>query len=517
MKGLNVIVGTGSREQRGIADGPGWINPTAETGGIARYWEAIRGSWWLIVLTVIGCVGASLLILSRSDKVYESSSYLVVSPISDRDGVYNGLSILRESTDPARNLETLSRAITTPVVAQQVKAKIKVDGTARSLLEGIEAVPVAGSDLVEIHAKASSPLLARRLANAFAQATIEYRTARLHDEADKIIAGLKPLVRRSDSAPTTRQLTPREESQQVVAARLAQLQALRANPDPTVRLDTPAALQRTPVSPKPLLSIIVSSIAGLLIGVGGVLGLQLVDPRVRSERQLRELYRLPILARVPKLRRRFGISSRAAASAMDSYQSLRVALMGAGRGLGGVRTVFLTGASRRDGKTTTAVGLARALAQTGQRTTLVEADARNPSVGSAMGVSSETGLMGVASASTPVSEALIQPAGESTNLNVLLAEHRGEWLRDVLAPATADRLLTELDEVSDWIVFDSAPLGQVLDALPLAILSSQLLLVVRLGKSQLSELKRLAETLDQHGIRPTGFVVIGGSHTSYPG
>jgi Mrp family chromosome partitioning ATPase len=81
----------------------------------------------------------------------------------------------------------------------------------------------------------------------------------------------------------------------------------------------------------------------------------------------------------------------------------------------------------------------------------------------------------------------------------------------------ADRLLNELDAVSDWIVFDSAPLGQVLDALPLAILSSQVLLVVRLGKSQLSELKRLAETLDQHGIRPTGFVVIGGSQTSYPG
>jgi tyrosine-protein kinase len=517
MKGLNVIVGTDPREQRGLMDEPDWINPTAQTGGIVRYWEAIRGSWWLIVATVLGCVGASLFILSRAEKVYESSAYLVVSPVSDRDGSYNGLSILRESTDPARNLETLSRAITTPVVAQKVKAKINVDGTARSLLDAIEAVPVAGSDLVEVHATASSPSLARRLANAFAQATIEYRTARVHREADKIIAGLRPLVRRRGPIPPTRQLTPQEQSQQVVAQRLAQVQALRAGPDPTVRLDTPAELERTPISPKPLLSVIVSSVAGLLIGVGGVFGLQLVDPRVRSERQLRELYRLPILGRVPKLRRRFGVSSRAATSAMDSYQSLRVALMGAGRGLGGGRSVFLTGPSRRDGKTTTAVGLARAFAQTGQRTTLVEADARHPSVGTAMGVSSTVGLMGVTSASTPMSEALVHPVGESPNLNVLLAEHRGEWLRDVLVPATANRLLAELNDVSDWIVFDSAPLGQALDALPLAILSSQLLLVVRLGKSQLSELTRLAETLDQHGIRPTGFVVIGGSPTSYPG
>jgi len=114
-----------------------------------------------------------------------------------------------------------------------------------------------------------------------------------------------------------------------------------------------------------------------------------------------------------------------------------------------------------------------------------------------------------------MSEALVHPEGEVESLNVLLVEQAGGWLPDVLIPTTADRLLTELDETSDWIIIDSPPLGRVIDALPLAILADQLLLVVRLGKSQVSELKRLTDTLDQYSIRPTGFVLIGAQQRGY--
>jgi receptor protein-tyrosine kinase len=492
---MSLSVSTESREQRGSAEGPSWINPTAEAGGISQYLEAIRGAWWLIVATVIGCVGANLVILAVSDKVYEATAYVVVSPVADRDGTLAGLSLLRETNDPARNLETLARVIITPAVADRVKAKVNVAESARSLRNGVKAVPVAQSDLVAIRAQGASPEFAQQLANAFAEATIDYRTTQLHRQVDQLVAGLKPLVGGGAG-------NPQGDNQQLLADRLAQLEALGAGPDPTVRLETRAELPRDPIAPKPVLSSLVALVAGLLIGVGGVFGLQLIDPRIRSERQLRELYRLPILARVPKLK------GRASGRMQDSYQALRAALMGAGSALGPGRTVLLTGPSGRDGKTTTAVGLARALAESGQRTTLVEADARRPSIGNVMGVSPNTGLHGVLMSPALLPAALVAPEDESSNLKVLLAEDSGDWLSDVLTPATADRLLTDLEGVSDWVVIDSPPLGQVVDALALAILAGQLLLVVRLGKSQLGELRQLAETLSQYGIRPTGFVVI---------
>jgi len=508
MKGhtLNVNLGTDPRQELGSAAGPGWINPTAEAGGISQYVEAIRSGWWLVLATVLACVGANLLILSRSDKIYEATSYVVVSPVSDREGTLAGLSLFRESNDPARNLETLAKIIKTPAVAIKVKALTKVADTPRQLLSDISVTPVAQSDLLSITAKNSSPRLAQQLATAFVEATIQNRTTQLHAQVDRLIAGLKPLLRGNDPASAG------------VATRLAQLQALRIGPDPTVRLETPAELPHDPTSPKPVLSTVVSLIAGLLTGLGAVFGMQLIDPRVRSERQLRELYRLPILARVPKLRGPFG---RTRTSAMDgaqnSYQALRVGLISIGKDLEPGRSVMLTGPSMRDGKTTTAIGLARAIAQTGQRTTLVEADVRRPSVGSAMGASSTSGLFDVVSGSTPVVDALTHPLNEPDSLKVLLVEKSGDWLPDALVAATADRLLTELEETSDWIVIDSAPLGRVIDTLPLAMLACQLLLVVRLGKSRISELTRLTDLLAQYGIRPTGFVVIGEPPQQYYG
>lgn len=513
-KDVSVNLGTDPRQGRelGRAD-EAWINPTAEAGGIFQYIEAIRAGWWLIIAAVLACVGANLLILSRSEKTYEATAFVVISPVSDRDGSFAGLSILRESSDPSRNLETLAKVIKTPVVATRVKALTKAADGPRELLEHVEVVPVAQSDLLSITATSSSPRFAQRLANAFAEATVEHRTTQLHAQVNRLISGLRPLVRRQRG----RLADPAEDSQRVVAERLAQLEALRVGPDPTVRLETPAELPRVASSPKPALSIAVSLIAGLLTGMATVFGMQLIDPRVRSERQLRELYRLPVLARVPKLRGRFGVPGRSDAAARNSYQTLRVALIGMGADAGPGRSVMLTGPSRRDGKTTTAIGLARALAQTGQRTTLVEADARRPSIGKAMRAAWNSGLLGVMRGSTPVSEALVHPDGEPEGLNVLLVEQAGDWLPDILVPATADRLLTELDRLADWIVIDSPPLGRVIDTLPLAILANQLLLVVRVGKSQLSELKRLTEMLAQYGIRPTGFVVVGARQSGYYG
>jgi Mrp family chromosome partitioning ATPase len=51
----------------------------------------------------------------------------------------------------------------------------------------------------------------------------------------------------------------------------------------------------------------------------------------------------------------------------------------------------------------------------------------------------------------------------------------------------------------------------VIDAMPLARRADDVVLVVRLGSSKLAQLARLGDLLDQNGIRPAGFVVVGGA------
>jgi Mrp family chromosome partitioning ATPase len=68
--------------------------------------------------------------------------------------------------------------------------------------------------------------------------------------------------------------------------------------------------------------------------------------------------------------------------------------------------------------------------------------------------------------------------------------------------------------MADFVVIDSPPLAEVVDALPLVQMTDDVVIVARLGRTHLNRLNRLGEILAQHGIRPAGFALVGVSPTS---
>jgi Mrp family chromosome partitioning ATPase len=63
--------------------------------------------------------------------------------------------------------------------------------------------------------------------------------------------------------------------------------------------------------------------------------------------------------------------------------------------------------------------------------------------------------------------------------------------------------------LADFVIVDSPPLTDVVDALPLARNVDDVLIVVRPGTTRLSKLTQLGELLAENGIRPMGFAVVG--------
>jgi Mrp family chromosome partitioning ATPase len=59
------------------------------------------------------------------------------------------------------------------------------------------------------------------------------------------------------------------------------------------------------------------------------------------------------------------------------------------------------------------------------------------------------------------------------------------------------------------VIVDSPPLAEVIDALPLAQQVDEVLVVVRLGRTQLTKLQNLGELLSRQDIEPVGFAVVG--------
>ncbi len=79
----------------------------------------------------------------------------------------------------------------------------------------------------------------------------------------------------------------------------------------------------------------------------------------------------------------------------------------------------------------------------------------------------------------------------------------------MLGEERVDRLLDELSLFADVVVIDSAPLTEVIDALPLAREVDDVLLVARLGKTNLRRLTELGEVLAQNDITPVGIALVG--------
>jgi tyrosine-protein kinase len=497
------------REQSEIRD-TDWRQPPEEQEGLKRYAETIRERIWLIVATVVITTGIAVLYVVTATKMYDADADLLVTPVTGDNPVFASLGLLRESSDPTRDVETAAQLVTNIAVADRVTKAIDSGETPEVLLSKVTAEPVAQSNIVSVKARETSPEGAARLANAFARAAVTNRTERMDRQIDEQLPRLQ--AQASDQADSG--------TVNSVADQIALMEVLRSGPDPTMRVETPATVPTRQASPRPVLSVAGGLMAGLILGLGAAFAFQVLDPRLRREAQLRRLYRLPILSRIPREPGRTAEKPlgprRVSPVTAEAYRTLRATLMARESTTPGqARTILVTGSSPSEGKTTTAVNLATSLALSGKRVVLIESDLRRPVLGDVLDVHPENGgVVSVLIENTTLDQALTPAPGYGNNLQLLLADYEGGWITELFSIPAADRMLEEARRLADYVIIDSPPLNEVVDALPLARQADDVLIVVRLGQTRLDKLQVLGELLAENGVRPTGFALVGTARPS---
>ena len=492
-------------EVANITSNPDWRQPPEEQEGLQRYVETIRERILLIATAVAITTGIAVLYVATATKTYDAEADILVTPVNGSDPTLTSLGLLSSSADPTRDVETASRLITNINVAERVQKVTHSNRTPGAILASVSAVPVAQSNIVAVTASDSSPDGAARIANAFAREAVIDRTAQMHHQIDELIPRLQAQLQQTNTTVP---------GQAPLADQIAGLQTLRASPDPTLRVQTTASPPSAPSSPRPVLSIVGGIIAGLILGVVAAFAAQVLDPRLRREPQLRRSYRLPILGRIPKEAgaRESPLAPRQISSATgEAYRALRATITGPRRERSGSgKVILITGSSPSEGKTTTAVNLATSLALAGNRVILIESDLRRPVLAQVMGVRPEHGgVVSVLIENTTLAESLIPSTTYGPNLRLLLSDYEGGWIAELFSIPTAERMIQDARRMADYVIIDSAPLNEVVDALPLALQSDEVLIVVRLNITRLDKLSQLAELLAENGVRPVGFAVIG--------
>jgi receptor protein-tyrosine kinase len=491
-----------------------WLRPAEEQEGLKRSAETIRERIWVIVGAVAITTLIAIVYVLAATKTYEATADLLVTPVTDTDPVVTSLGLLRESSDPTRDVQTASQLIANIDVARRASRQLDQGSSPEALLSEISSEPVANSNIVSVTAKADSPERAQEVANTFAEAAVEEQTDRMHAAIEKRLPKLEEIAAESGGVEGA---TEGDEGSSI-SAQVAVLQALAGEPNPTMRVQTQATTPDGPSSPKRTLSVIAGILAGLILGIGGAFALQALDPRLRRESQLRREYRLPILARVPNVSRsdskRPLMTESASPFVSEAYRTLRATLTtGRSRGARGRgQVILITGSSPSEGKTTSAINLAISLSMVNKTVLLIEADLRRPVIARLLDVeAADKGVVSVLIERADLDSAVIRSDTYGPNLRLLVAEpnYRGGWITELFSSPRAAALLAEARKMVDYVVIDSPPLNEVVDAMPLAEAADNICIVTRLGRSRMDKLHELGELLVENEIVPSGFVLVG--------
>ncbi len=482
-----------------------WLSPPAEAEGLRRYVETIRERLPIVVIAVAVTTLIAVVYVAAANKTYKATAQILATPLATDDPVIHTLPLVFQSSDPTRDVETAAQFVKNLGVAERVKTNTRSSSSAQTLLNKISAEPVGQSNVIAVTATGDSPEQAKALADGFANGTIKERSDELHKSVQAELPTLQTQLQRSGNTSLSQQLS----------TEIAQLQTLASSDDPTMRIQTEAQLPTSQASPRPLLSIAGGILAGLILGIVGAFAADTLDPRLRREAQLRRLYQLPILGRIPKESRTAGRTPlsprRMSVAGIEAYRTLRASLE-ASEATDGLAShaIVVTGPSPAEGKSTTAANLASSLALSGKKVILIEADLRRPALGKALGLNPTSGgVTGVLIESVRLKDALTPAPAYGSNLHVLLADHQGGWIADLFSIPAATKMIEDARRLAEYVIIDSPPLNEVVDAMPLARQADDVLIVVRLGKTRLEKLAQLGEQLVENGIRPVGFTVVG--------
>lgn len=267
-------------------------------------------------------------------------------------------------------------------------------------------------------------------------------------------------------------------------ARLEQTSLRRGLQRPAARVISPATAPVEPHRPNVPLMLGLALLAGLPSGVAAAALMERLDGGIRDRDELEAWTGLPTAAVVPRPPARHAgerqlaqyVLARPRAGFAESLRGLDTALRRAGSHPD-PRSLLITSAVPREGKTTIALALSRLLARDGLNILLVEADLRRPQVARMLGWRRRPGLAELVAGRIDAAAAI--RIDRDSGLHVLPAGLAVRHPAGLLNAPSFQMVLGRLADSYDLVVIDAPPVLPVADTRRLASLADATVLVTR--------------------------------------
>jgi capsular exopolysaccharide synthesis family protein len=424
------------------------------------YMRVLRTRWLLIAVCALIVVAIAALLTIRATPQYASSARLFVSTQGSTDDAQAN----QGGQFSLQRVKSYADLLTGQEIARRVVDEMNLDETPAALAAQISATSKLDTVILTVTVTDPDPKRAQMLANAVARVFVSY-VAELETPPGKDEATIKATV-----------------------------------------VD-PAARPSAPVSPQPVRNIGLGLILGLLLGAGAAVLRDTLDTSIKTVRQLEPLVPAPVIGVIsfdPDA------TDTPLITGLDTYAPRAEAFRVLRTNLQFIdpdaehKVFVMTSSLPGEGKTTTVVNLALALAEGGERVVLIEGDLRRPKVAEYLRLESAVGLTTVLIGKLPLEDAIQTTAHEK--LDVLTSGSTPPNPAELLKSSTMANLLASLRERYDIVLIDAPPLLPVTDGALLSAQADGALLVVRHGKTTTDQVSLAVDRLEAVGAAPVGVI-----------
>jgi succinoglycan biosynthesis transport protein ExoP len=498
--------------------------PQHDGSALREYLRVLRRRKWIVAFGAVVVPLVAVLLSLRQQPLYEATADVLLKHQNLAAGLTGIQDFSAVYEDAGRIADTQAKLASTPMVAERTLRAVRVNAP--------DEVPAAfyvsadpSSDVLQFRVTYSDPELAVRLVAEYARQYIEYRreldTAALVSAKSEIRGRIEQLEAGGFQNDRIYERLVETEQQ------LRTMEALQTSNASLVRSPTDA----TQIQPQPVRNGVLGLAFGLVFAVGLAFLREALDTRVRSAAEISERLGLPLLGRIPEPPRsvrenhRLVMFENPSGVHAEAFRIVRTNLEFVNLERG-ARTIMVTSALEKEGKSTTVANLAVALARAGRRVVLVDLDLRRPLLARFFKVKDRPGLTDVALGHADLEEALTPVAIDSVNYDDAAGNGRqGTPVDAVLellpsGPVPPDPgefigagilagIIADLRARADVVLFDTPPVLRVGDPMVLSGHVDALIIVSRLRIIRRPALNELKRVLDGSPASKLGFVLTG--------